>query len=158
MVACRYGISLLVFNLTSHSSMIIPTRAHDYSLFIWEFGGFWGTAPLRQIFRVSHDFGNWRSSCDFRWVYHIHRKDELIKHSAKFLLQREFIGVCFWTQFKCYHREPLIPQKLWSGMVLKGFFLIFFIIWFCILYKQLDYWVFIKKNLKLKSSPAALFF
>ena len=46
MVACRYGISLLVFNLTSHSSMIIPTRAHDYSLFIWEFGGFWGTAPF----------------------------------------------------------------------------------------------------------------
>ena len=32
--------------------MIIPTRAHDYSLFIWEFGGFWGTAPLQQIFRV----------------------------------------------------------------------------------------------------------
>ena len=26
--------------------MIIPTRAHYYSLFIWEFGGFWGTAPF----------------------------------------------------------------------------------------------------------------
>ena len=38
MVACRYGISLLVFNLTSHSSMIIPTRAHDYSLFIESLG------------------------------------------------------------------------------------------------------------------------
>ena len=32
--ACRYGIFLLVFNSTSHSSMNIPTRAHDYSLFI----------------------------------------------------------------------------------------------------------------------------
>ena len=29
-------------------------------------------------------------------IDHIHRKDELIKHSVKFLLQRELIGVCIF--------------------------------------------------------------
>ena len=42
--------------------------------------GFWGTEHLRQIFRVSHEFGNSRNTYVLRWVYHIDRKDELIKH------------------------------------------------------------------------------
>ena len=112
MVACRYGISLLVCNSTSHSSGALTRELSSETLeekfyiytrpciilYLFEsFGGFWGTAPLRQIFRVSHEFGSSRSSYDFRSVYHIDRKDELIKHSVKFLLQRELIGVCiFW--------------------------------------------------------------
>ena len=49
------------------------------------------------MFRVSHEFGDSRSSYDFKSVYHMDRKDELIKHSVKFLLQEELIGVCiFW--------------------------------------------------------------
>ena len=49
------------------------------------------------LFRISHEFGDSRSSYDFKSVYHIDRKDELIKHSVKFLLREELIGVCiFW--------------------------------------------------------------
>ena len=101
-----------------------------------------GVSEIRKIYGKYFEFHNSRSSYVFRWVYHIDRKDELIKHSVKFLLERELIDVCiFWCIFdQCNEHNLnsfigslLISQKLWPEIVLKWksvkFFFFFFFLY-----------------------------
>ena len=80
-----------------------------------------GVSEIRKIYRKYFEFHNSRSSYVFRWVYHIDRKDELIKHSMKFLLQRELINVFIFLSIFHQCNEHNLNSFIRSLKYLKNF-------------------------------------
>ena len=107
-----------------------------------------------QIFHLSHEFGNWRSSYDFRWVYQTSSSNTM-----QFLLQRDLIGVCiFWCS--CHQcNEHNLNSLIGSLKYLKTLTRDGLKVQFFSLYERvLEYWVFITEMYNWRAPLRLLFF